>query len=268
MRYEEYAVMPEGLPLVLFEDIVRTPSRHSAEQNWHDTVELQLATEGEGCVLIDGERHPLRAGDIALIPSDAIHYTYSDTSLTYSCLIVGAEFCLRMGIDHRTLSFPPVVRSEALAALFSAVREAYHAEAPFRTARLSHSLLSLLLALLREYAAEGEGRTVDGRALSGVKRALLYLREHFAERVTLDAVARAALLDKYTLAKSFKKYTGETVVTYLTRYRCLCAGEYLAAGCSVGEAAELSGFGSLSFFTKIYKRYMGELPSKRKKEKR
>lgn len=260
IRYEEYADASGGIPFVLYEGIERSARLYSECQNWHENLEFQLCTAGEGFVLIDGERHAFRAGELALVGANAIHYTFSDTAMTYSCLIVSTAFCEQMGIDYRRLAFSPLVQSETLRAHFAALCREYRETGPLRTARLHYLLLAFLMAVVEGYATpKSEARTED-KEFAAVKRVLVYLRENFQKRLTLDELARAALTDKYTLCRIFKKNTGQTIFQNLCAYRCLMASEYIARGMRVCEAAERCGFENKSFFTKTFKRYMGRLP--------
>ena len=57
-RYEEYHSEGPLLPCIPFLHIHRRFDRPSQATNWHDNPEVQLCVEGEGFVLIDGERYP------------------------------------------------------------------------------------------------------------------------------------------------------------------------------------------------------------------
>ena len=73
------------------------------------------------------------------------------------------------------------------------------------------------------------------------------------------------LTDKFTLAKEFRKITGQTVITYLNGYRCRQAAALISDGASVAGAAYECGFESASYFTRLYKTVTGSLPSSLKK---
>ena len=91
---------------------------------------------------------------------------------------------------------------------------------------------------------------------------ILYTRQNYNRKITLDEIAGAALYDKYALCREFKKYMGQTITEYLNYYRCVKAKELLEEGYSVTETADLCGFGNLSYFGKTFKRHIGYSPSK------
>ena len=94
-----------------------------------------------------------------------------------------------------------------------------------------------------------------------VKAAVKWIREHYAENVTLQTLANTLYTDKYALCRDFKRICGKTVTEYTNGYRCRLAAELIASGSTVAEAARSCGFENMSFFTKTFKKYMNVLPS-------
>ena len=88
VRHEEYDSFTGALPFSLGLNLERTPHNCSQEQNWHENLELQHITYGNGTVLLDGKAYSVKPGDICLVNSNEIHYTYTDTKLRYNCLII------------------------------------------------------------------------------------------------------------------------------------------------------------------------------------
>lgn len=265
-RYEEYGELTAGLPFVLNAGIRRSRYNLSRKDNWHENLEIQLCTEGSGTVLLDGVPYPFQPGDVAVVPSNVIHYTGTDTQLAYDCLIVGTAFCQQMGFDLPTLSFTPVVKDTGVVRLLEQLKALYgDGSAPYRVAKLNDLLLRLLLELAQHHStASAEGGN-KAKGYRRVKQAILYMRDHYAQKISLEEVAKAVLCDKYTLCKEFKRYTGQTVVEHLNHYRCVKAIDCLTDGHTVAETATLCGFDTLSFFSKTFKRYVGKLPSEYKK---
>lgn len=260
-RHEEYGRLPSQLPFVFFRRLERTPDRRSAEMNWHADPEVQLCLEGEGTVLINGERFDFRPGDLAAVNPDEIHYTDTDTRLVYACLIIRADFWRQMGIDPESIRFSPRFRSDRIAGLFRDLEAFYGVDTPLRTARLNGTVLQIMIALCEEHGMP-VAAPAGSKGFAAVKGAVRYIREHYAEKLSLDAIARAVCVDKYTLCREFKAFTGQTPVSYINAYRCGRAAEILAAGATVSEAAETCGFENLSYFTKTFKRFRGILPSR------
>jgi len=263
-HYEEYNHIQRQIPFVLNDDLKRTSNLRSENMNWHENIEIQYCKEGEGVVLIDGKHYDFKAGDIAVIGSNSIHYTFSDTAMVYSCVIVGTEFCNQMGIDYNRLSFTPLLKDRKIGNIFEEICDAYKEESGLRIATLNCLLLKLLIEIVYGYSVPREVYRAEKKDLITVKNVLLYIRENYSQRITLDGISAYVLVDKYTLCKVFKKITAQTVFDNINAYRCIKAAEYIADGKSISETALLCGFENNSYFTKTFKRYMGVLPSQYK----
>lgn len=265
-RYEEYGLACAELPFMLYTDLERTPFKRSSENNWHEELELQWCASGCGAVLLNGESHPIEMGDILVVNSNVIHYTGSDGQLIYNCLIVKTAFCTQMGIDVHALTFLPRIHSSALYDLLNELKDVYaDPNLPCRIARLNELLLRILIELVTGYATCAHVPITKSRSFENIKHVIRYIREHYAERLSLDLLAGEVYLDKHTLCRDFKKLTGTTVISYVNRYRCQRAADFLAEGYTVAETAETCGFDTPSFFTRTFKRYMGSLPSRHKR---
>jgi AraC-like DNA-binding protein len=260
-RYENYE-NSTALPFVLRTNILRTPHNLSRAQNWHEELELQLCTDGEGQLLLGGEKFPFRENDIAVVNSNVLHYTATDNNLTYSCLIIRAAFCRQMGIDCDRLSFRPLIQSPVLTDLFLQLTAVCaDKDAPLPTAQAHHALLALLIELVNNHTDSVRNNTPKCRTFDAVKQAITYLHRNYHRRITLNELAEHVMMDKYALCREFKKATGQTIFGYLGNYRCLRSCELLKSGCSVSEAASSCGFENLSYFTKTFKKHIGQNPS-------
>ena len=268
LRHEKYGSLTNKYPFSLYMDLERTPFNLSSEQNWHDNIELQLCTKGEGTVLLDGERYEIHHGDIAVIDSNVVHYTTTDTHLVYTCLIVSTEWCRQMNIPYDTLHFSPIIKSTHIADLIKKLAYVVSDENDsLRVAKSNGILIEIMIELTEKYSSERKAHTSENKRFDAVKNAVTFLRNNYSRKLALSEIAEAVYVDKYTLCKEFKHYTGHTVVEYLHICRCSAAKEFLSEGRTVSETAILCGFDNLSFFTKVFKRYTGEMPSKFKKVK-
>jgi AraC-like DNA-binding protein len=266
-RHETYPASIDQLPFILHTGLERTSLLFSKEQNWHDNLEFQLCTAGSGTVLLNGVPHPFFPDDVISVESNMIHYTFTETQLTYACLIVRTDFCHQMGFDYHQLAFTPRIRDSRLTELFyELIRVHDGQEVPVRTALLTKILLEFLLTLSNGYMVQ-KTEFSTGKDHPAVKETVTYLHNHYQQKITLEEISRAVAYDRYALCRAFRKLTGQTIFENLNRYRCFQAAEQLRSGLSVGEAAASCGFENMSFFTKTFKKYMGILPSRYKAER-
>ncbi len=264
-RYEEYVHFEDHIPFRLWIGIHRSAILASREANWHENVEIEYCNRGEGRVLIDGVSYPFQSGDMIAVNSGLIHHTGTEGELDYSCLIIDSAFCREAGIDLTAYHFTPEIHDPEANAIFLQICKSFVAyDDPLRVARLRMYALSLLLRL-----CEAHGRPMAGRAEDrheDIKRALDYIRVHYRERITLDAMSEALYLNKYVLSRRFKSVVGMPLFSYIGAYRCNRAATLIAAGESVKSAALGAGFENMSFFAKTFRRYMGKNPSEYKKK--
>lgn len=262
-RLEEYVCFENGLPFVLHTNLQKTQTNYSKMANWHENLEIQLCLQGEGYVLLNGEKYPFHKENVIVANSGVLHNTTTDGYLEYACLIIDTTFCQKMGVDYQHLYFTPRVENEEIRSLFHTLIVAYTQENEYKMVQLNALVLQILAQLCTHHAQRKQKETPphDNEI---VKRVLRYIREHYHEKLSLDFLAKIALCDKYTLTRIFKKVTSQTVTTYINRLRCDMAANMLANGASVTQSALSCGFENFSYFAKTFALYMGELPSKYK----
>ena len=265
LRHEEYSYIQSHLPFVLHTNLERTQSTLSREQNWHDELEIELCTGGEGTVLINGESFAFKENDIIVINSNDVHYTSTKTRLVYCCLIISCDFLKQMGFDCDKLEFSPIIKSEQLNSLLTKLIATYTSPPSLcKTAKLNSILLKIVINLVENHCALKDLGLNKDKTLSTIKSAISFIRHNYQKKISLDMLSQAVLRDKFTLCREFKLICGQTITEYINRYRCQKAAELISSGCSIGQSAELCGFENLSFFSKTFKKFMGALPSEYK----
>ena len=94
-----------------------------------------------------------------------------------------------------------------------------------------------------------------------VKDTILYIQSNYDKKITLAELSKETYIDKYTLSKKFKEFTGITIVNYINNYRSKMALSMIQNGEQINNTAILCGFNNISFFTKTFKKHTGNLPS-------
>lgn len=262
-RHDEYRY--NSLPFILNADLDRTYYNRSSESNWHENLEIQFCEKGRGAVHLDGEKYGFQKDDIIVVNTNVIHYTGTDTNITYSCIIVNCDFCRKIGIDPRKLTFSPKIKSQIITDWFYELKEVYNdTGTPLRIAKLNEILLKILIELAENHTVKTIPDS-DIKNFDTIKSVITYLRENYNKKITLNEISKAVLCDKYALCREFKRFTGQTIIENLNNYRCIKAMYFLREGHTVAETASLCGFDNLSFFTRTFKKYIGKLPSHYKK---
>ncbi|MCX7919193.1 MAG: PocR ligand-binding domain-containing protein [bacterium] len=100
-----------------------------------------------------------------------------------------------------------------------------------------------------------------------VSRVLEYLREHYAERVTLEEVAKHVHRNPYYISHLITEQLQTTFSEYLNRIRIEKAKQLMQnPALSLAEIAQTVGFSDQSYFGRIFKREEGISPAKYRKQ--
>jgi AraC-like DNA-binding protein len=132
------------------------------------------------------------------------------------------------------------------------------------SARRSASTLSQLLAAYRQAAEDLEqsiSRPSPAHRERNLRRAVAYIREHAADPLTLDRVARVGGFAPAYFSRLFKKRQGITLERYLAELRLERAKQMLArTSLSTTRIAQLVGFKSSQYFHRVFRGHEGETP--------
>lgn len=94
-----------------------------------------------------------------------------------------------------------------------------------------------------------------------LQRIYAFVDQNYTRKIPLEEVAAHSYLTKEAFCRYFKKHTTYTFTEFLNRYRITHAKRELLSGRSSSETCFLSGFDSLSYFNRIFKKVTGETPS-------
>lgn len=99
-----------------------------------------------------------------------------------------------------------------------------------------------------------------------INRIVDYINGNCHKEITLKSMAEYVSLDEYYLSGLFKKKMGCTLIHYLHKVRIEQARFYLLQSTlTIGEIAERVGFANLTYFVKIFKRWMQQTPGEYRK---
>ena len=231
--------------------------------NWHRDIEITSITSGTGKVTCNGTVYDAAPGDIFVFNSDVIHTIESSgTEMKFICFIINFDFCTWSGIPVDKLKFRERITDPALSAEFNNVLSQYRNfyDSPCFSTRIKATLL-LLLVFLRENYTETESAE-DKRSVSAfVKTTIDYIRNHLSDPLDVDSLASLVHVSRCYLTREFKRLTGRSIVEFINWSRCYQAKQLLDGNRTVAEVATACGFNNLSYFSRTYRRYIGNLPS-------
>ena len=101
----------------------------------------------------------------------------------------------------------------------------------------------------------------QNKQVSLLKEARMFISTNYYKNLTLDDVAGSVCLSSSYLSHIFREKLNCTVNNYITRVRIEKSIEFMSMReLSIQEISEKVGFNSQSYFTKIFKKYIGVTP--------
>lgn len=134
---------------------------------------------------------------------------------------------------------------------------------PASTACYEYEVLTLLAALWLELAQNISvpNAPAHDMVVHRMQIFLNYIKEHYAEAITLSDLAQSAGVSKSECLRCFHLSMQDTPYHYLLTYRLHAAADLLTnSALSVGEVAQAAGFQSQSHFGKLFKEQTGYSP--------
>ncbi len=114
-----------------------------------------------------------------------------------------------------------------------------------------------LSSLLHEFI--GLSHMEEGTLISRIRQ---YMLEHYAENLSLSKIAQEHYLNPSYLSQLFKSKTGENISRFLEDIRIEKARELLSGlSVSVVDVAFMVGYNDARYFSKVFKKNTGMLPS-------
>lgn len=293
---EEHFTFKDGETFHLFSTLAKQEELHC-----HNCLELNYIEKGQGTYIIGGKIYPIEAGDIFVINNSEHHLAVSaGEAIQMTVLVFGMEFIRRTPFAadylkpfvHRDVGFSNRISSgmegyEHMLPVFLCMKkEAFGQEADVvetkdnqanvqservkESKMITEAAANFLLALLyRHYNSKKELKDSKqgGYAFDSMEKAFSYINEHFAEKITLEELAKVTSLSKTYLSKSFKKFIGQSLFEYIQQTRVQHAGYLLQTSQkSITQIALESGFETLSYFNRIFKKYYHISPGQFRKE--
>ncbi len=254
-----------GFPLYTLAHLSLSPSSCAAlpPTLFYLEYTLLFLTEGEGELVTDGDVLPVGGGEVFFLPPDTLALLSAKTPLKGVTATLSDAFLSALGLPPEGQRFLPVLSDRGAAAPFTRFLS-YGSETGATAPLRAHgALCELLLSFAERALSSGEAAPVGG-----VKAALRYMYAHLSERILLSDMAAAAGMGRTRFVEVFHRTVGATPIDYLNGMRCRYARTLLLSGnYSVSDAAFLSGFDNLSYFSRTFRRYHGVLPSAYKREK-
>lgn len=281
----EYGKWKTGTAFPVSAGVCRLDSHQNAfNLHWHDGPELSVVLEGRMEYLVNDKRYVLETGDCVFVNSGAMHAGRTLDAAPCRYLVVsfltsviggateGAFAEIYFGGVMDAGGLPSLVfRAGAgdAAAYCRAVFEACKGRGDGWELSVKSSLCLLWGTLYREAKRCNPESPEHSASVARIKKAIRYMNENYAAKLTLEDIAAACNLSKSEFCRSFKRITRRTAFDFLMDLRIRKSLRLLEQdGASVTETALSSGFSGSSYYTEIFRRYMNCTPREYLRQKR
>lgn len=204
---------------------------------------IHYVLRGRGTLYTRGGVHPVRAGQAFVILPEEVTTYIADMDDPWYYRWIGFDGAL----SARFSELPPVLTLPEM--LFGRMKRL--SSQPSTTEYLLAGELFSLYAYLFTDIQIGSPH---------VRRVENYIRSNYMHPIRVERIAAELSLDRRYLSRIFKAEMNCSIQEYLIRVRLEEAERLLLRGCSVKEAARLSGYEDVSNFSKMFKRRTGRTP--------
>ncbi|MDE6943158.1 MAG: AraC family transcriptional regulator, partial [Lachnospiraceae bacterium] len=279
-----------GFPYACYYRTMDDRFRNIVPWHWHRSIEIDYVTEGSLLLTTSEQTLTLHKGDICFINSGVLH-TLCTAPRTGTCSFYAHLFhaSFLSGMHNSQIEqnyLLPILGNAAITACRfpadtrpnMAMLPLYHEiitldeKHPFGyefTIREALSKLWLLFfqETLPLHDRSSHKKSADNRR---IKEMIQYIHDHYEDPLTLGDIAAAAGVSRQECMRCFRKYIHTSPVAYLTQHRIrIAAGMLLHTDLSIITISENCGFGSNSYFSKVFRNAMGCTPKEyRNYEKR
>lgn len=146
--------------------------------------------------------------------------------------------------------------------IFAAIFNDYFADSLTRLLSYKIQVLGLFELMIRDWYARTSLPGVHATAAAdSIKQSVRYLQEHYAEPVTVTALAEQAGYSLFHYTRTFKRVMNESPIQFLNRIRIGRARQLLAeTSLTASQVLEQCGFENYSYFYRVFHHSCGMTP--------
>ena len=235
----------------------------------HDFWEMVYALEGKVSVSEDHRVYKLTEGDVIFHKPMEFHRIWVEKGEHARFMVISFEmdshYVSALGDGIFRLD---VEKRELLQEIYHMIEENFNRD--FYITRkenpdvigekMTYLQFELFLLSLLSSQSTSQSRQFSTGAMH-YKRIIDTMNDHIGENLSIDDLAALCNLSVSNMKKIFNKYAGGGVMRHFNRLKVKRAMRLLRTGHSVAEVSDMLGFSSQNYFSVVFKREAGLLPS-------
>jgi AraC-like DNA-binding protein len=239
--------------------------QHAYPRHSHDYYVISLIARGRQSFTHQGTKHRTPPGGLILINPSAVHTGEPadaqgfELRALYPSISLMETAVFELTGQHTLPFFKEVLvdhtwATKHVSSLHKTILEGAD------MLECESRILWMMTQLIKRYADVGSTEQHLGQEKRAIQQARHYIDEHFAESVTLHALAQHVSLSPYYLLRAFRAEVGMPPYAYLESVRIRHTQRLIKAGLPLAEVAAEVGFSSQSHMTRQFKKIIGVTP--------
>ncbi|MCR5847060.1 MAG: AraC family transcriptional regulator [Lachnospiraceae bacterium] len=262
-----------NFPSYVYRGYVYPSSTWANDPHFHDDIELLCATKGYLAYNINGEEIFLNEGDTIFVNSRQIHFNAPkrDERTDYVIIIFHPRIlCASNIVENKYIK--AVTDNPNIPYIRFDITKESGKEMHKQVVKTPDCLGNEFLLTKQFYAIwelilnecgnpDASDIKYSDSQVNSLKEMLTFIQQNYASNITLDDIAAAGNVSRTFCNNLFHKYTDQTPIENLTRFRVSKVAELLnSSNLSMSEIAYNTGFASASYMAESFKKYYGESP--------
>ena len=235
---------------------------HEYPPHMHEEYSVALVLQGTETTLCDGASYEAHRGDLVLMNAEQVHANKSSHT-EYRVFKLWPEAFARMTGESKSVPhFPNVVVNDPL--LFRPLLK-LHTTLEHDRSALEHeshfvSTMTLLLERQNDNPFQSGMKSKIKKEDNKIRIIRDYLRDHYAENVSLSQLTSLTNLSPFYLLRVFHSRAGFPPHEYQTQVRIAHARRLIREGRPLSQTAVETGFFDQSHLSRNFKRIVGVTP--------
>lgn len=252
--------------------------------HWHEEMEILIIQEGAAEIFTDDVSYVIHPGQGIIINQNVMHSIHSldQKNCTFYTIVFHPDFLFGYQRSYlQTQYLLPVQNYQLFKMFLLDEKDPWHKRMLESLSNaisvnltqtfgyelatkgyLCHFWSDLISRLPRSQKPVSSHASLDEQR---VKQAMLYIRTHYAEPISLEDIAGSIHVSKSECCRCFARTLQMTPFQYLMKYRIFEAAKKLMMPStdqpSIADLAISVGFNNTSYFNKLFKKFLGCTPT-------
>lgn len=238
--------------------------------HWHKEMEVIYVIEGEIFLRLNESNVEGSTGDFIFIAPETVHYIKSgETPLRFKSMVFDIrilsgssdDFCqnriFQPLLSHQMKISDKITPNDAnyeiIKSVFYSLARCCEDKKKFYQLEAKHLVFNFFYNIMS--GNHYNNISLESNKLTeAVKQAIMYIQNNYTEEITTGSLSAYVHYNEYYFMRVFKKYTGRTIVEFLTEYRLEKSKELLKnEDLTVEDVAYRVGFSSNSYFIRKFR---------------